>query len=125
MSKSSSAQRWFRSAKFGLFIHWGLYAIPAGNWNRQDCRCTAEWLMNALEVPREEYEKLAAQFDPTEFDADLLVRRAKAWGMQYLVFTAKHHEGFAMYHSAHPYNVVDASPCHRDILRELADACQR
>lgn len=125
MAGDASALAWFRSAKFGLFVHWGLYAIPAGFWNGQDCRSVAEWIMNVMHIPPQEYEKLARQFDPKEFDADLLVRRAKAWGMQYIVFTAKHHEGFAMYHSAHPYNVVDATPCRRDILQELAEACQR
>lgn len=125
MACESSALAWFRSAKFGLFVHWGLYAIPAGFWKGQDCHSAAEWIMNVMHIPSEEYEKLAEQFDPKEFDADLLVQRAKSWGMQYIVFTAKHHEGFAMYHSAHPYNVVDATPCRRDLLKELADACQR
>lgn len=116
---------WFRDAKFGLFVHWGLYALLAGRWHAQEAPGVAEWIMDTLQIPAAEYETLAAQFDPQQFDADALVRQAKSWGMQYIVFTAKHHEGFAMYRSAHPYNVVDASPCHRDILRELADACHK
>lgn len=80
MVTESPALAWFRSAKFGLFVHWGLYAIPAGFWNSQDCRSVAEWIMNVLHIPPAEYEKLADQFDPQEFDADLLVRRAKSWG---------------------------------------------
>lgn len=117
--------QWFRAAKFGLFIHWGLYAIPAGCWHGQEVPGVAEWIMDTLQIPAAEYEKLAARFDPDAFDADALVRRARDWGMQYLVFTTKHHEGFAMYRSAHPYNVVDATPCGRDILAELAAACRK
>ena len=83
--------------------------------------------MSHLDIPVADYEKLAAQFNPTEFDADELVRKAKEdWGMKYIVFTAKHHDGFAMYHSkCNPYNVVDATPFGRDIVAELRDACDK
>ena len=119
-------QQWFKDAKYGLFIHWGLYSILAGEYKGKKTDHISEWIMNSLGIPAEEYEKLAKEFDPTEFNADELVRRAKEdWGMKYIVFTSKHHEGFAMYHSkVSPYNVVDATPCGRDILRELADACR-
>ena len=120
-------QQWFKDAKYGLFIHWGLYSILAGEYKGKKTDHISEWIMNSLGIPAEEYEKLAKEFDPTEFNADELVRRAKEdWGMKYIVFTSKHHEGFAMYHSkVSPYNVVDATPCGRDILRELADACRK
>lgn len=120
-------QQWFKEAAYGLFIHWGLYAILAGKYKERSTDRIAEWIMNDLDIPAEEYEKLAGQFDPQGFDAEELVRRAKEdWGMKYLVFTAKHHEGFAMYHSAcSPYNVTDASPCKRDILKELQLACEK
>lgn len=119
-------QEWFKEAKFGLFIHWGLYSILAGEYKGQKTDKIAEWIMNHLHIPVEEYEKLAEQFDPVEFDADMIVRKAKEWGMKYIVFTSKHHEGFAMYKSkCDKYNVVDATPCKRDILRELKNACDK
>ncbi len=120
-------QQWFKEAKYGLFIHWGLYSILAGEYKGKKTDHISEWIMNNLGIPAEEYEKLAEQFHPDCFDADELVRRAKEdWGMKYIVFTAKHHEGFAMYHSkTSAYNTVDATPCHRDIVKELADACRK
>ena len=119
-------QKWFKDAKFGLFIHWGLYALLSGEYNGTKTEGLSEWIQNDLQIPVREYEKLAARFDPKDFDADALVKRAKDWGMKYIVFTSKHHEGFAMYHSAcDPYNVTDASPCRRDILKELQLACEK
>ncbi|WP_207750966.1 alpha-L-fucosidase [Mediterraneibacter glycyrrhizinilyticus] len=120
-------QQWFKEAKYGLFIHWGLYSLLAGEYKGKKTDHISEWIMNSLGIPVEEYEKLAEQFNPDHFDADELVRRAKEdWGMKYIVFTSKHHEGFAMYHSQiSTYNVVDATPCHRDIVKELADACRK
>ena len=94
-------QQWFKEAAYGLFVHWGLYALLAGEYQGRRTENIAEWIMNDLDIPAAEYEKLAKEFDPKDFDADELVRRAKEdWGMKYLVFTSKHHEGFAMYHSA-------------------------
>ncbi len=120
-------QQWFKEAAYGLFVHWGLYALLAGEYQGRRTENIAEWIMNDLDIPAAEYEKLAKEFDPKDFDADELVRRAKEdWGMKYLVFTSKHHEGFAMYHSAcSDYNVQDASPCGRDILKELQLACEK
>lgn len=119
-------QQWFKDAKFGLFIHFGLFSILAGEYKGERTDRIAEWIMNHLNIPRDEYRKLASRFDPAEFDADEIVRQAKEWGMRYIVFTTKHHEGFAMYHShVSPYNVVDATPCHRDILKELQLACEK
>lgn len=119
-------QQWFKDAKFGLFIHWGLYSLLAGEYKGKKTDHIAEWIMNYLNIPVEEYEKLAEQFDPVNFDADALVKQAKDWGMRYIVFTSKHHEGFAMYHSqCSPYNVTDATPCKRDILKELQLACEK
>lgn len=92
-------QQWFKDAKFGLFIHWGLYALLAGEYNGRKTDRIAEWIMNDLDIPVEEYEKLASQFNPVEFDAEMIVRKAKEWGMKYIVFTSKHHEGFAMWDS--------------------------
>jgi alpha-L-fucosidase len=118
--------KWFREAKFGLFIHWGLYAIPAGEWKGQRISGIGEWIMNRAIIPVKEYEQLAAQFNPVKFNAEDIVTLAEDAGMKYIVITSKHHDGFAMYHSkASKYNIVDATPFKRDILRELADACAK
>lgn len=117
---------WFREAKYGMFIHWGLYAIPAGDWNGQRSLGLGEWIMNRSQIPVKEYEKLAARFNPVKFDADQWVELAQDAGMKYIVITSKHHDGFAMFKSkASPYNIVDATPFKRDVLKELADACAR
>jgi alpha-L-fucosidase len=118
--------RWFREAKYGLFIHWGLYAIPAGQWNGKRSPGLGEWVMLRSAVPVKEYERLAARFNPVKFNADEWVTLAKDAGMKYIVITSKHHDGFALFKSkVSPYNVVDATPFKRDILKELADACAR
>ena len=118
--------KWFRDAKFGLFIHWGLYAIPAGEWKGQKIAGIGEWIMNRAKIPVKEYEQLAAQFNPVKFNADDIVKLAEDAGMKYIVITSKHHDGFAMYHSkVSKYNIVDATPFKRDILKELADACAK
>ena len=117
---------WWRQAKFGMFIHWGLYCIPAGVWKGQEIRGIGEWIMNRAKIPVKEYEKLAEQFNPVKFNADEWVQIAKDAGQKYMVITSKHHDGFAMYHSlASKYNVVDATPFKRDVCKELADACAR
>jgi alpha-L-fucosidase len=117
---------WFRDAKYGLFIHWGLYALPAGDWQGKRSLGLGEWIMNRSTIPVREYEKLATQFNPVKYNADEWVKLAKDAGMKYIVITSKHHDGFAMFKSqASPYNVVDATPFKRDILKELADACAR
>jgi len=117
---------WFRDAKYGLFIHWGLYAIPAGQWNGKRSPGLGEWVMFRSTVPVKEYEKLAARFNPVKFNADEWVKLARDAGMKYIVITSKHHDGFAMFKSnASPYNIVDATPFKRDALKELADACAR
>lgn len=119
-------QQWFKDAKFGLFIHWGLYALLAGEYNGKKNDRIAEWIMNDLDIPVEEYEKLASQFNPVEFDAERIVRKAKEWGMKYIVFTSKHHEGFAMWDSkCSDYNVVKATPYGRDIVRQFREACDK
>ena len=118
--------KWFREAKFGLFIHWGLYAIPAGEWKGRPVAGIGEWIMNRANIPVAEYEQLAAQFNPVKFDADQWVQMAQDAGMKYIVITSKHHDGFAMYHSAaSKYNIFDATPFHRDPLKELSAACAR
>src|SRR5438067_10030051 len=117
---------WFRDVKYGMFIHWGLYAIPAGEWHGKRCLGLGEWLMNRCQVPLKEYEQLARQFNPVKYNADEWVQLAQDAGMKYIVITSKHHDGFAMFHSkVSPYNIVDATPFKRDALKELADACAK
>ena len=118
--------QWFREAKFGLFIHWGLYAIPAGEWKGQFVPGIGEWIMNRAKIPVAEYEQLARQFNPVKFDAEAWAQLAQDAGMKYLVITSKHHDGFAMFASkVSPYNVVDATPWHHDPMKDLAAACAR
>ncbi len=117
---------WFRDAKFGMFIHWGLYAIPAGVWQGREIPGIGEWIMHQARIPVAEYEPLAAHFNPVGFDAAAWVSLAKAAGMRYLVVTAKHHDGFCMFDTAFTdYNIVDATPFGRDPLKELAAECGR
>lgn len=117
---------WFKQAKYGLFIHWGLYAIPAGEWNGRPVPGLGEWIMNRARIPVAEYEKLAQQWNPTQFDAERWVQLARDAGMKYIVITSKHHDGFAMFDSkVSNWNVVAATPFKRDILKELSAACQK
>ncbi|HHE72070.1 MAG TPA: alpha-L-fucosidase [Chloroflexi bacterium] len=117
---------WWRDAKFGMFIHWGLYAIPAGIWKGQEIPGIGEWIMYRARIPVAEYEQLAKQFNPVKFDAAEWVSLAKQAGQKYMVITSKHHDGFCLFHSkVTDYNVVDATPFGRDILKELADECQK
>jgi alpha-L-fucosidase len=118
--------KWFRDAKYGLFIHWGLYAVPAGEWKGRRSLGLGEWIMFRSQVPVKEYEQLAAQFNPVKYNPDEWVKLAKDAGMKYIVITSKHHDGFAMFGSkASAFNVVDATPYKRDILKQLAEACAR
>ena len=117
--------QWFREARFGLFIHWGLYAQAAGEWNGKPVHGYGEWIMNNGKIPIAEYAKLTETFNPVKYDAEKWVLAAKDAGMKYLVITAKHHEGFGMFPSkATPFN-ISATPFQRDPLQELAAACRK
>src|SRR5688500_13781357 len=108
---------WFNKAKFGLFIHWGLYAVPAGEWGAS--KSHGEWIMLQANVPVKEYEGFARQFNPVKFDAKEWVALAKDAGMNYLVITAKHHDGFCLYDSKlTDYDSVDATPFKRAPQKE-------
>ncbi len=126
MGDRQKDKSWFLEAKYGLFIHFGLYALLGGEYQGRTNRGNAEWIQNDLDIPVEVYARLAERFDPVEWDADDLVRQARDWGMRYIVFTAKHHEGFAMYDThVNGYSSVAAAPCRRDFVEELAGACRR
>jgi len=117
---------WWRAARFGLFIHWGLYAIPAGRWQGQEVPGIGEWIMHRARIPVAEYENLALQFNPQHFNAAQWVSLAKRAGQKYLVITAKHHDGFCLFKSDYTsYNAVDTAPFGRDIVKELAEECAR
>jgi alpha-L-fucosidase len=117
---------WWHEAKFGMFIHWGLYALPAGEWKGKACSGIGEWIMFKARIPIAEYEQLAQQFNPVKFDAEAWAQLAQDAGMRYLVITAKHHDGFAMFGSkADAFNIVDATPFKRDPVKELAAACAK
>jgi alpha-L-fucosidase len=127
----SAAQRdarmsWWREARFGMFIHWGLYSIPAGTWKSKQVPGVGEWIMNDASIPVADYKQLASQFDPAEFSAHDIVALAKSAGMKYIVITAKHHDGFAMFDSkVDSFNIVAATRFHRDPIRELAEECRK
>ncbi len=117
---------WWREARFGMFIHWGVYAVAAGQWDGQPVPGVGEWIMHHRQIPVADYEPLAAQFNPVDFDAAEWVSIAKAAGMKYIIITSKHHDGFCLFDSAvTDYDIIDASPFKRDVLRELADECAR
>lgn len=117
--------KWWRNAKFGLFIHWGLYSVLAGEYKGRKTSNIGEWIMHDLHIPPEEYAAVAAQMNPQQFDAKAIVQLAQRAGMGYIVMTAKHHEGFAMYDShCSDYTIVKQTPYGRDPIRELAEACQ-
>jgi alpha-L-fucosidase len=117
--------KWWREARFGMFIHWGLYAVPAGTWKGVRTDSIGEWIMHDLKIPVADYQQLTKQFNPVQFNADQWVGIAKAAGMKYIVMTAKHHEGFAMFHSQDPFNIFDATPFHRDPIAEMGAACKK
>jgi len=115
---------WWKEAKFGLFIHWGIFAVPAGKWGNSTN--FGETIMFQAKIPVATYADLAKQFNPQKFNAEEWVKLAKAAGQKYIVITSKHHDGFAMFKShASSYNVVDATPFKRDPLKELAEACRK
>jgi alpha-L-fucosidase len=117
---------WWREARFGMFIHWGVYSVPAGTYHGRRVPGIGEWIMNKGKIPVAEYQAFAKEFNPVQFNADRWVALAKAAGMKYIVITSKHHDGFAMFDSkASDWNIVKATPFARDPLKELAAACQQ
>ena len=115
MSRKENLE-WWKEAKLGLFVHWGLYSLCG----------SGEWVMYTRRIPAAQYRKLADSFNPEQFDADELAHFAKMAGMKYIVITAKHHDGFSMFRTkVSDYNIVDATPFGRDPMEELADACRR
>jgi alpha-L-fucosidase len=118
--------QWWREARFGMFIHWGVYSVPAGTYQDRRIGSIGEWIMFNAKIPVAEYRQYAQQFNPVKYDPEQWVRLAKDAGMKYIVITSKHHDGFALFDSkASDWNVVKATPYAKDLLKPLAEACQR
>jgi len=116
--------KWFRDARFGMFIHWGLYSMLGGHYNGKETPdAVGEWIMRHMRIPLAEYKKLAGSFDPVRWDAEAVVRLCRDSGMKYLTFTTKHHDGFAMYDSKVSDYTIMHTPFGRDILKELQYWC--
>lgn len=123
---TTTAIRSFCDRKFGMFIHWGLYALPGGRHNGRIMEPIGEWFQSYFRMPNEEYAKFAAKFNPVKFNADEWIRKAAEAGIRYIIFTTKHHDGFCMYDTkVSDYNIVKMTPFGRDPLRELQHACAR
>lgn len=119
-------KKWFKQAKFGMMIHFGLYSMLGGEYNGRVMEHIGEWAQSYFRIPNAQYHKLAEIFNPIYFNADEWIKTAKNAGMKYFVITSKHHDGFALFKSqASKFNVVDASPFKRDIIAELAESCYK
>lgn len=114
---------WFREARFGMFIHWGVYSVPAGEWNGKTGY--GEWFLEETKIPVSQYEKFADQFNPVKFDAKAWVKAAKDAGMKYIVITSKHHDGFGLWDSKLTDWDIARTPFKRDPLKELATECRK
>jgi alpha-L-fucosidase len=121
-AQKAARLKWWSDARFGMFIHWGVYSVPAGEWNGYTN--FAEWFLEETHMPVSQYEKFADQFNPVKFDADAWVRAAKNAGAKYIVITSKHHDGFGMFPSKLTDWCISRTPFKRDPLKELAAACQ-
>jgi alpha-L-fucosidase len=114
---------WWRDAKFGMFIHWGVYSVPAGTYHGEKVGGIGEWIMLRAEIPVDEYRGYAKRFDPVKYDPEAWAKLAKQAGMRYVVITSKHHDGFALYDSAvTEWDIADATPYGRGLLEPLASA---
>ncbi len=125
MEKLDALKQW-KAARFGLMVHFGLYTLPGGIWKGEEMDYVGDWIQSRFKIPCNQYQKLTQEFNPTGFDAEEWVSYAKKAGMKYLVVTAKHHDGFALYDSkVDDFNCVKASPFKRDLIGELAEACRK
>ena len=115
--------KWWREARFGLFIHWGLYSIPAGEWEGKTDY--AEWIRNQAQIPLKVYDKFVSKFNPVKFNAERWVRLAKDAGMKYIVITSKHHDGFCLFNSKYTGFDIMSTPFKKDVLKELSEACKK
>ncbi len=124
-SQRDERMAWWREARFGMFIHWGVYAVPAGEWNGEPVKGIAEWIQSKGEIPVADYEPLKDLFNPVKYDADEWVRLAKNAGMKYIVITSKHHDGFCLWDAGNSDWDIAATPYKKDLLQPLAEACEK
>jgi len=124
-TKAERDQRmqWWRDARFGMFIHWGVYSVPAGEWKGKTDH--AEWIRESAQIPLDEYQQFLGQFNPVKFNADQWVRIAKNAGVKYITITTKHHDGFCLFDSKQTDYDIMSTPFKRDVMKELAEACKR
>ncbi len=122
-SNQDQRMEWWREARFGMFLHWGLYAIPAGKWRAETNY--GEWIRDSARIPLEVYDEFQPNWNPVQFDANAWAQMAADAGMKYVVITSKHHDGFCLFDSKATTWDVGNTPHRRDILRELADACRQ
>ncbi len=124
--EQNRSMEWFKNAKYGMFIHWGLYSIPAGKWKGKKIPGLGEWIMRMAKIKTDDYKTLMKSFNPVKFDPEKWVKTAKQAGMKYIVLTSKHHDGFAMFDTrVNDYDVVDGTPYGKDLCKQLADACRK
>ena len=126
ISQPTDKMQWWRDAKFGMFIHWGVYSVPAGVYKGHKINGIGEWIMNYAKIPVAEYREYAKSFNPVKYDPDAWVSLAKEAGMKYIVITSKHHDGFGMYDSkVTDWDIVDASPYKKDVIDALVKAARK
>ena len=125
-AQRDARMHWWREARFGMFIHWGLYAVPAGVYQDKPVGGAGEWIMRSANIPVADYAAYAKRFDPEQFNADQWVGYAKAAGMKYIVMTAKHHDGFAMFPTqVDNFNINAQTAFKRDPIAEMSAACKK
>lgn len=134
LSLDESKAEWFKEAKFGMFLHWGLYSVLEGSYNGHTMPDTtmpqgnswyAEWIQARLDIPATEYRKIKDRFNPTRYNAEQWVKEAKNAGIRYIVITAKHHDGFALWDSKVSDFDIKNTPYKKDLLKPLVDACKK
>src|SRR6266403_274410 len=125
-AQRDARMKWWREARFGMFIHWGVYSVPAGTYHGTRVPNIGEWIMSTGKIPMAEYQAFAKEYNPVKYNPDDWVRLAKDAGMKYIVITAKHHDGFANFDTrASDWNIVKATPYGKDVLKPLAAACRK
>jgi alpha-L-fucosidase len=124
--QTEARMKWWHDARFGMFIHWGVYSVPAGKYKGTEIPGIGEWIMDKAKIPVSEYEQFARSFNPVKFNAAEWVRIAKDAGVKYIVITSKHHDGFSMWNSGvSKYDIVDFAPYGKDVLKMLSDECNK
>jgi alpha-L-fucosidase len=125
-AQRDARMKWWRDARFGMFIHWGVYAVPAGTYHGKQIPDLGEWIMKNAQIPVAEYRQFARQFNPVHYDPDAWAELARQAGMKYIVITSKHHDGFALFPSdASQWDIADASPYGKDLIGPLARAAHQ